>query len=127
MGCGRADGDREGSETRNVGELDRKRGIREREGVTGESLKIINSFDDTGIEQDNLLRLTLVKIGKVNGGHTRRSSSAESSQECTFKSIPVVPVDTAAFQGIEPAERIAAEGIEDKGHCLLGRPSRGRA
>ncbi len=118
-----ADGDREGSETRNVGELDRKRGVREREGGASESLKIVNSFDETRIKRDNLLRLTLMEVGEVNGGRT----SAECSQECMLKSIPVVPVDAAAFQGIEPAERIAAEGIEDEGHRLIGRPSRGRA
>jgi hypothetical protein len=127
LGSSRTDGDREGSKPSNVGKFDRKRGIRERESGAGESLKIINRFDDTRIERYYLLRLALMKVSEVHGGRARRPSSAESSQECTLKSIPVVSVDATAFQGIEPSECIAAEGIKDEGHRLLGRPSRGRA
>ena len=50
MSCGCTDWDREGTETRNVGEFDRKRGVREREGGAGESLKIVNRFDDMRIK-----------------------------------------------------------------------------
>ncbi len=89
LGCGCTDWDREGTETRNVGEFDRKRGVREREGGAGESLKIVNRFDDMRIKWDDLFRLTLMEVGEVNGGRTRCPGSAEGSQECILKGIPV--------------------------------------
>jgi hypothetical protein len=71
--------------------------------------------------------LTLVEIGEVDGGRARSPGGAESSQECLLEGIPVIAVDAAAFKGIKPPESIAAEGIEDEGHRLIGCPGRGRA
>ena len=56
----------------------------------------------------------------------RGPSGAEGSQERALEGIPIIAVDAAAFQGIKPPESIAAEGIEDEGHRLVGRPGRGR-
>ena len=67
-----------------------------------------------------------MEVGEVDGGRTRRPGGAEGSKERLFKGIPVVAVDAAAFEGIKPSECIAAEGIEDEGHRLIGRPGRGR-
>ena len=92
----------------------------------GESFKVIHSFDDSRVKRNNLLRLTLVEVGEVDGGRTRSPGGAESRQERTLKGIPVVAVDAAAFQGIKPPESVAAEGIEDEGHRLISRPGRGR-
>ncbi len=126
MSCGCTDRDRKGSKARNVGEFDRKRGVRERESSAGESFEVIHSFDNSRIKQNNLLRLTLVEVGEVDGGRTRSPGGAESRQERTLKGIPVVAVDAAAFQCIKPPESVAAESVEDEGHRLISRPGRGR-
>jgi hypothetical protein len=110
-----------------VEQKQQKQGVQEREGGTGESLEIVNSLDNARIKRNNLFRLTLMEVGEVDGGCTRCTGSAEGSQECVLKGIPVVPVVAAAFQSIKPAESSAAEGIKDEGHRLIGRPSRGRA
>jgi hypothetical protein len=99
---GRTNRDRDGSKARDVGELQWKRRIRKRECSTGESLEVIDSFDDSRVKRNNLLRLTLVEVGEVDGGRARSPGGAESSQERTLKGIPVVAVDAAAFEGIEP-------------------------
>jgi hypothetical protein len=94
---GRTNRDREGSKCRDVGELQWEWRIRERECSAGESLEVIDSFDDSRVKRNNLFRLTLVEVGEVDGGRARSPGGAESSQECTLKGIPVVAVDAAAF------------------------------
>ena len=103
MGRSCTDWDREGSEARDVGELDRKRGVREREGGAGESLKIVNSLDDARIEQDNLFRLTLMEVGEVDGGSTRCTGGTECSQEGVLEQVPIILVDATVFESIEPS------------------------
>ncbi len=97
MGRGCTDRDREGSKARDVGEFDRKRGVRERESSAGEGLKVIHSFDDSRVKRNNLLRLTLMEVGKVDGGRTRCPGGAEGRKERLFEGIPVISVDAAAF------------------------------
>ena len=46
--------------------------------------------------------MTLMEVGEVDGGRARGPGGAEGSQECPLKGIPVVAVDAAAFEGIEP-------------------------
>ena len=100
------DWDCKGSEARDVGELDRKRGVREREGGARESLKIVNNLDNARIERDNLFRLTLMEVGEVDGGSTGCTGGAEGSQEVMLKCVPIIPVDAAAFESIKPAESV---------------------
>ena len=50
MSRGCTDGDRESSKACDVGEFDRKRGVRERESSAGESLKVVDSLDDSRVE-----------------------------------------------------------------------------
>ncbi len=76
-----------------VGELHRKRRIRQREGVPSESLQVIDSFDNARIEGDHQLSLTLVKVSEVDGGSARGPSGAEGSKEGFLESIPVVAVE----------------------------------
>jgi hypothetical protein len=68
-----------------------------------------------------------MEVGEVDGSRTRSPSGAEGSQERALEGIPIIAIDAAAFQGIKPPECIAAEGIEDEGHRLIGCPGRGRA
>ena len=127
MGRSRADGDRESIEARDVSKLDRKRRVRERESGAGESLKVVDSLDDARIKRNDMFGLTLMEISKVDGGSPGSASGAESSEEGLLEGIPVIAVDAAAFESIKPAKSVAAEGIKNEGHSLVGRPGRGSA
>jgi hypothetical protein len=68
-----------------------------------------------------------MEVSEVDGGSPGSMSGAESSKEGLLKGIPVITIDAAAFESIKPAESVAAEGIKNESHSLVGRPGRGSA
>jgi hypothetical protein len=127
LGRSPADGDRKSTEARDVSKLNRKRRVRERESGAGESFKVVDSLDDARIKRIDLFGLTLMKVSEVDGGIPGSASGAESSKEGLPEGVPVIAVDAAAFESIKPAKSVAAEGIKNEGHSLVGRPGRGSA
>ncbi len=110
---------------------DRKRGearerrIRQRESSAGKSLKVVNSFEDGRVKRDDRFVLTLMEVSEVNGCSSGSTRGAEGSKEGLLKGVPVVMIDAAAFECVKPEEGVAAEGIKNEGHSLVGGPGRG--
>ena len=113
--------------------VDAGEGVRPNCGRKGESVardqgfKIVNSFDDTGIESCNGLVLSLFEVSKIDSGGAGGADSAPRFEECSAKLIPVVAINAGAAERIVPQEGSATEGVVYECAGLDGRPCGGRA